>query len=51
MTAQVRVKRCRSCGYQQLRAYFKHQTCRPGGTYFPHAKEREQSKLRRQGRA
>ena len=51
MSAQVGVKRCQACGYLLLRSYARYHTCRPGDTYFPHAKEREQAKLRKQGRA
>lgn len=51
MTTKVRTKRCPACGYHTLRAYAKYHTCRPGDTYFPHAKEREQARLRKQGRA
>lgn len=33
MTAKVRVKACKKCGYHVLRSYFQYHTCRPGDTW------------------
>lgn len=51
MAAKTQVKRCKYCGRMSLKSYAKYHSCEQGVTWFPHAKEREQARLRRQGRA